>query len=308
MSTFDMRPSRDSDVPAIVDIWRISSAERGMPARTTESDLRIERSRPNFDPETMTRVAVVDARVVGVAAIEHQAEQAYANGYVVPEYRGRGIGAALMRWAHDRARALDGVTEFWASAAVEVPGGVELIESFGLEHVRSWFRMRHGAPASVDAPAWPDGIALRALEGDELLDALVAGYDGSFVDHFNFHPAQRDEWEHFVKNDPSFDPSLSFVAYHGDELAGMCMTQLHQTTDGMEAELGPIGTLRAYRGIGLGRALLRHGTRALAERGARAVTLGVDTQNPSGAVRLYASEGYERTHEGRSFRKELERG
>jgi mycothiol synthase len=42
--------------------------------------------------------------------------------------------------------------------------------------------------------------------------------------------------------------------------------------------------------------------RALAARGVVEVRLGVDTQNPSGAVRLYEANGFEQTQEGRVYR------
>jgi len=85
----------------------------------------------------------------------------------------------------------------------------------------------------------------------------------------------------------------------------MCNTELLTGASVLRGDLGPIGTMRAYRGIGLGRALLRHGTRDLAARGAQEVVLGVDSENPNGAVRLYSGHGYEVTHEGRAYRLAL---
>lgn len=57
--------------------------------------------------------------------------------------------------------------------------------------------------------------------------------------------------------------------------------------------------------LGLGRALLRHGTRELARRGAAEVMLGIDSENPNGAVRLYPGNGYEVTNEGRVYRMKI---
>ena len=57
----------------------------------------------------------------------------------------------------------------------------------------------------------------------------------------------------------------------------------------------------AFRGIGLGRALLRHGLLELAARGAIDVGLGVDSKNPSGAVGLYERNGFEHTTSLRVF-------
>jgi mycothiol synthase len=48
---------------------------------------------------------------------------------------------------------------------------------------------------------------------------------------------------------------------------------------------------RPWRGIGLGRALLVHSLRAFERRGLERAVLGVDSDNPSGAHRLYESVG-----------------
>ena len=52
-----------------------------------------------------------------------------------------------------------------------------------------------------------------------------------------------------------------------------------------------LGVRPQWRRRGLGRALLLHAFRELHERGAGRVGLGVDSQNPTGATRLYESVG-----------------
>jgi len=59
-----------------------------------------------------------------------------------------------------------------------------------------------------------------------------------------------------------------------------------------------LGVIREHRQRGLGQALLRHTFREFAGRGFNAVALGVDAENPTGAVRVYERAGMhvERTH------------
>ena len=202
--------------------------------------------------------------------------------------------------------AVDGVVEFRTGAGAERADAIDLIEGWGgFEHIRSWFRMVHNSPGNIAEPEFPPGIEVRTLEGDELIDTWCAAYDGSFIDHFNFHPVPREDVAYWVNEDPDFDPSLVLFAFDGDTLAGYCNDELIKGGTILRGELGPIGTMRSHRGIGLGRALLRLGTRELAARGCEEVSLGVDSENPNGAVRLYASNGYEQTHEGRSYRLKL---
>jgi mycothiol synthase len=298
-----LRAPTDEDVPRLLEIDHAASRERGIEPTTRAEDFAIKWERPGFDRERNARVAQVAGELVGVATVEPYSVQAWGFGYVLPEHRGGGIGRTLVRWMIDTGRAFENVTEFWTGVAAERPEALALVESFGLQHARSWFRMINQAPSGVAPPIWPEGITLRRLEGDEAVDATVRAYDGSFIDHFNYHPAIREEWVHWMGT-PDADPDLWFFAYRGDELAGFCICHVPRTGP-RRGDLGPIGTLRPFRGIGLGRALLRHGVHEMVRKGATEVTLGVDSENPSGAVRLYSGNGFEVTHEGRSYRLKL---
>jgi ribosomal protein S18 acetylase RimI-like enzyme len=55
--------------------------------------------------------------------------------------------------------------------------------------------------------------------------------------------------------------------------------------------IGSIGVRPAWRGRGLAKALLLHSFREFHRRGKRRVGLGVDSQNATGATRLYESIG-----------------
>ena len=52
-----------------------------------------------------------------------------------------------------------------------------------------------------------------------------------------------------------------------------------------------LGVLPEYRQLGLGQALLRHTFAEFERRGFDAVGLGVDAENPTGAVRVYERAG-----------------
>lgn len=306
MADFTLRPPDDRDLQRLVELERASSLDRGIESSTSEDDIRRQWASPEFDRRRDAVVAVVHNVIAATGRFGKRSDsgQGWGGGYVDKSYRGCGIGTALLRWAIETARARDGVDELWTGADAENAGALGLIESFGFAHVRTWFRMLHRAPGSIAAPDWPAGTELRHFEDPDLvLKHAADAYDGSFIDHFNFHPADRDEWRWWIEHDPTYDPTLIHFAFEGDTLAGMCLTQLDPVT--LRGDLGPIGTMRSHRGIGLGRALLRHGTRVLAERGAKEVELGVDSENPNGAVRLYAGNGYEQTHEGRSYRLKL---
>jgi ribosomal protein S18 acetylase RimI-like enzyme len=86
-----------------------------------------------------------------------------------------------------------------------------------------------------------------------------------------------------VTTDEEFDPELWFLAESEAELAGavICWTS---------AFVKDLVVHEAWRGRGLGEALLRHVFRTFAARGAPAVELKVQSDNTP-AVRLYERVG-----------------
>lgn len=301
--TWTLAPAEPDDFGAVASLLRVEEQELGEEPAYTEDLVRIEWTAAGSSLERDTRTIVDAGAIVAVASVRRRGEQVHGHGYVHPEHRGRGFGSLLMRWMLDEARAR-GAHEFHTWARPSNPSAIALVERFGFEHARTFLTMYNTSPLDVAAPVWPDGIELRPLEGDALLEAVAVAYDASFCDHWNFHPMDRARLEAWLAP-PLGDPSLWFVAFAGDEPAGMCLNVLFRRGEDLVGDLGPIGTTRPYRGIGLGRALLRHSVQALAARGARAVELGVDADNPNGALRLYERNGFSVVREGRAYRRSL---
>lgn len=62
---------------------------------------------------------------------------------------------------------------------------------------------------------------------------------------------------------------------------------------------------RPWRRRGLARALLARSIRMFCEMGMEETALGVDTRNPSGALRLYEGMGYKQVQRHTFFSKEM---
>ncbi|HEV2582694.1 MAG TPA: GNAT family N-acetyltransferase, partial [Ktedonobacteraceae bacterium] len=69
-----------------------------------------------------------------------------------------------------------------------------------------------------------------------------------------------------------------------------------------------LAVLRPWRKQGLGMALLLHSFREFYQRGKRKVGLGVDSQNLTGATRLYQRAGMHVAREHITYEKELRAG
>jgi mycothiol synthase len=238
-------------------------------------------------------------------------------GRVHPDHQGCGIATALLRWAEERARRA--IPRAPAGTRVVMLNWINSLDSAAHEvMVRSGFDLiRHSYRMCIDlaeappAPVWPEGITLRAFDPDRDLEAVAWADREAFRDHWGFveRPLEQDMqmFRHWM-SEPSFDPSLWFMAMHGDEVAGVSLCDARTEDDANMGWVGSLGVLRPYRRQGLGLALLRHSFGELYRRGRRAVGLGVDAQNLTGALRLYEKAGMRVQRRHNTFEKELRPG
>jgi ribosomal protein S18 acetylase RimI-like enzyme len=147
-------------------------------------------------------------------------------------------------------------------------------------------RMRRSLADPVPEPVWPAGIRLVPFEPDrhaQKVHALLAeaySRGGGYVEPFPI-------WWPSLRDDPDYDQALVFVA--ADEQGGIVGAAQCWTS----AFVKDLAVAPAMRRQGLGSALLNQVFHAFRERGAAFVDLKVHSDNPSGALRLYRSHGFE---------------
>jgi len=165
----------------------------------------------------------------------------------------------------------------------------DLFASSGYDLVRHSYRMRIELNGALPEPEWPDGVSVRTMhEGEER--RFYDAHNAAFADTWLFHLEAFEVWRHWFVEDPSFDPSLWFVAEAGDDAAGIVIARKAEYEPGL-GWVRILGVVPEHRQRGLGQALLRHTFGEFARRGLDAVGLGVDAENPTGAVRVYERAG-----------------
>jgi ribosomal protein S18 acetylase RimI-like enzyme len=137
------------------------------------------------------------------------------------------------------------------------------------------------------APAWPAGVAIRNPASEDDLRAAFAAYREAFRDHWGYAEQSYEEFVRTAIEVDSYDPSLWFLALDGEAVAGVLMGE----TLPDRGWVNDLAVRRPWRGRGLGEALLRHSFGEFYRRGQRIVALGVDSQNLTGATRLYERVG-----------------
>jgi len=106
-----------------------------------------------------------------------------------------------------------------------------------------------------------------------------------------------------------FQPELWQVAWHGESVVGSVMNFIdHDYNLKFNNKRGwteEITTHREYRRKGIAKALIVRSMHMHKSKGMTEVALGVDTQNLTGALKLYEGLGYQQEKTWITFRKEM---
>ena len=309
---FLVRPPMMSDLEALHRLLEICDiAEYGAPDFTLE-DLRTLWQGPTFNLATDAWMVVAPGdRLVGYADVQHrQHVRIYTLVRVLPEFAGQGIELNLLHLAEEWAQrqislAKPGVRMTlcsWGSSLNNI--AQQALLQTGFKEVRRSWRMEIGMSQAPIAPKWPDQVTVRTFLPRRDMRTVYAAIEEAFQDHWGHMEGNFDEWKHWTIERENFDPTLWFLAFDGDEIAGasLCTYQM---------DYGWVDTLavrRPWRRKGLGMALLLHSFGEFYQQGTYNVGLTVDSQNLTGATRLYERAGMHVARIYVSYEKELRAG
>jgi ribosomal protein S18 acetylase RimI-like enzyme len=179
-----------------------------------------------------------------------------------------------------------------------------LFERRGYEPIRFSFTMLIELGDEPLPPSFPLGIEARVMQpGEE--HAVYDAQQDAFADHWGFHPDTFESWRRWNLERDGSRPDLWWLALDGPEIAGLCLNRMADDGDSEHGYVHILGVQKPWRRRGLGEALLRHSFRDFWQRGRRRVSLDVDGENTTGAVRLYERAGM-RVHRRRdTYEKRL---
>jgi ribosomal protein S18 acetylase RimI-like enzyme len=154
----------------------------------------------------------------------------------------------------------------------------------------------------------PQGLEVRPARPEHYHRVFEANEE-AFQDHWGFIPRTEEDYERWL-GEPATSPGLWQVAWDGDEIAGMVLsfvnTEENLAFHRRRGYTEDVCVRRPWRRRGLARALLARSLTLLRERGMTEAALGVDTENPSGALQLYESLGYRPVQSWTLYRKPVE--
>jgi GNAT superfamily N-acetyltransferase len=184
---------------------------------------------------------------------------------------------------------------FVAGMGDQQHGSIALMEKTGYARQRFFYFMLRPLDKPIPDYELPDGLETRPVDESQLRQIWDAQNE-AFRDHWGHIEGDEDDYKRW-STDPVWDLSMWQVAWEGDEIAGIILNHEEKEDN---AKLGvkwaftdPISVRRPWRRRGLARNLILKSLKMLKELGYEHAALGVDTQNPSGALGLYESCGYE---------------
>jgi mycothiol synthase len=236
---------------------------------------------------------------------------------LLPAWRGGGIRRAMVRWNEHRLRTMaadhqgDGPRTFECWTGHGETDWIALLESEGYRAVRYGFEMVRPNLEDIPDDSLPVGLEVRPVQPEHIHQIWNAARE-AFRDHWGFCEEEwaKDGWFASWQQSPTFKPELWQVAWDGDHVAGMVLNFID------EAENQEFGRQRGYteticvrrpwRRRGLARALIARSLALHKEQGMTEAGLGVDAENPSGALQLYESMGYTVVRREAAYRKPLD--
>ena len=169
--------------------------------------------------------------------------------------------------------------------------GASLLRKLGYTFSRAQFRMAIDLESEPPAPEWPTGVESREYRsGDEA--AFHDVIDEAFEEEWGYEAQTLDEWTAEFVRRATFEPRFWLLAAAGREPVGALMGY----PLGKGGWVRALGVRRAWRRRGLGRALLLQSFRSFWAAGRTHVALAVDSENPTGAPRVYRGVGMRETH------------
>ncbi len=300
---YTWRAPRYDDLPALYDM--LLAVDR---AETRALDLSLEDMYTQFNdpwcnPETDFRLAfTASGQVAAMARVflnphfNAEERRVYLWDEIHPEHRGRGLEEFVLDWME---RVQDTPSHVPRTLRItcqdDLHGYIALIERRGFRPVRYSYRMRRDLKQPVPAPTLPVGLTMRRYS-PELARPMLDTFNQAFQDHWSFEPVTFEEWQMFFIQSHSFRPDLTFVVMDGDQVIGLSLNMVNTETNQRygirEGWVSELGVLRAWRKRGVAAALLCRAMQAFKDDGPEYAALGVDSENPTGALRLYEKLGF----------------
>jgi len=275
----------------------------------------------NCDPYRDMIIAEVAGEMIGYARgwwlDESDTKRIYShNGFLIPEWRRKGIGQAMLLWMEQRLREItathppDTAKYFQVNISQFQKGTAILLECSGYQPKRYFYEMLRPTLADILESPLPGGLEIRPVE-PEHYPAIWKSVDETSQDEWGYKKPTDQDYQDWLAS-PRFQPDLWQVAWdvHTNSVVGHVLTFIDQDENKqLNRKRGyteGIGVDQSWRRRGLARALISRSLQAQKAAGMTESALVSDSVNSSGATRLYESCGFQVVKHDTVYRKPLD--
>ena len=230
-------------------------------------------------------------------------------GFLIPEWRGKGIGMAMLGWAQQRIRAIaayeqaDAQATFATNVSSTEYEADALIRHAGYHDVRRLSDMLVAPDLQIVAQPLPAGVDKRAVIPAHY-HAVYQAMKDAYAEIWTSTPASDADYAEFLAeyvHQPAFDPVLWHIAWAEDQVVGLVISRISGTV----GHVAEVEVRRAWQRRGIARSLLQSALATFNQRGITDVRLYTDAADGQGARGLYESLGFREMKQHIFYRKLL---
>jgi mycothiol synthase len=275
----------------------------------------------NCDPYQDMIFAEVNNEIIGYSRgfwrQEEDGPRIYASvGFLSPAWRRKGIGTSMFRWIENRMRVIAESQPTMEAGLFEGfvtdgnTGLAALLEKNSYTPIRYIVEMLRPDLENIPDFPMPDGLEVRPVS-PEHYRAIWDADQEAFRDHWGYSKPTEEDYQAWLGNKYIFQPQLWQIAWDmkTNEIAGQVRTFINAAeNEKYNRKRGYtefISVRRPWRKRGLARALIVQSLRLQKEQGMTESALGADSENISGATRVYEDCGFQVIKRNTIYRKPI---
>jgi mycothiol synthase len=307
-----------SDFTQIAAVLTASEAADSMERNVSADDIaNAYQHLNNCDPFKDIIVAEIFGKVVGYARGWWESDinsgQIYHhNGFLVPEWRWKGIGHSMLLWMENHLSELanshlGNTRHFQANVTQFQEGTSIMLQRAGYQPIRYFYEMVCPALNDIVEFTLPDGLEIRPVS-PEHYPALWKLIDETSKDEWGYTEPTDNDYQEWLTS-PHFQPHLWQVAWDitKNQIIGHVLTFIdddeNKQFNRKRGYTEGIGVDRKWRRRGVARALISRSLQAQKAAGMTESALVADSDSTSNVIRLYESCGFQIVKKDTIYRK-----
>ena len=275
----------------------------------------------NCDPYQDMIFAEINNEVIGYSRgswrQEEDGPRIYSSvGFLAPAWRRKGIGTSMFHWIENHMRVIAEAQSVKETGMFENfvndgnVGLAVLLEKNNYKPLRYFVEIVRPDLENIPDFPMPDGLELRPVLPEHYRGIWDADEE-AFRDHWGYSESTEEDYQAWLGNKTVFRPELWQIAWDVDtnEVAGQVRTYINTVeNEKYNRKRGYtefISVRRPWRKRGLARALIVRSLQLQKEEGMTESALGADSENLSGATRVYEDCGFQVRKRNTIYRKPI---